>query len=202
MSHTPQARRASGLSITPLAAIALGFVLPTVRSCGVMHRPVTYLRDHPHTAPWLVAPYLSAAMFAIVATVLLAQRSAPTGRAFRMAWIALGVSFLGTAATLVGWLSETQANTSLIAWCTAMVCVALVAVQRAVRFEGWSRWVRFLLAQAALTAGNTISMMVMTAMGDGAWDAVGIGGHLLVWGTFALAALAAYGIRGSVPPPS
>jgi hypothetical protein len=199
MSDTVQARRASGLSITPFAAIALGFFLPTLRACGVMQRPITYLPSHPHTAPWLVAPYVSALAFAIVTAVLFVRDQTPSTRAFRVAWIALGCSFVGTAATLVGWLTEQHANTTLITWSTAMICVALVAVQRAIRFDGWSRWIRFVLVQAALTAGNTVWMMIVTAMGDGAWDAIGPGGHLFVWGTVLCGLVAVYGIRGNKP---
>ncbi len=201
MSDTVQARRASGLSITPFAAIVLGFFLPTVRACGVMEQPITYLPTHPHTAPWLLAPYVSSLAFVVATAVLFVRDQTPDARAFRVAWSALGFSFLGTAATLVGWLSEERANTTLIAWSTAMVCVALVVVQRAIRFQGWSRWIRFVLVQAALTAGNTVWMMIATAMGDGAWDAVGPGGHLLVWGTVLCALLAAYGMRESSPGP-
>lgn len=196
MSDDTNARRASGLAITPLAALALGFFLPTLRACGVMRRPVTYLAEHPSATGWLVPPYLASALLAATAVLLFARASAPGRRAMTLAWAAIGLSFVGTSAALVGWLSETHASFKLIAWSTTAVCVALVILQRALRVEGWSRWVRLLAAHAALTAGNTIWIMIATAMGDGAWSAIGPGGHLFVWGSVALAALGAYGVRG------
>ncbi|MEI8257881.1 MAG: hypothetical protein WCJ30_19570 [Deltaproteobacteria bacterium] len=196
MPDAPNARRASGLAITPLAALAVGFFLPTLRACGEMRRPVKHLIEHPSTLGWLVPPYLASAILAVVTGVLLARELAPGRRSMALAWTAVALSFVGASATLVGWLAEAHASLKLVSWSTAAVCVALVIAQRALRVAGWSRWVRLLAAHAALTAGNTVWIMIATAMSDGAWSAVGPGGHLFMWSTVGLAGLGAYGVRG------
>jgi hypothetical protein len=194
MSDTPQARRASGLAITPLAALVLGFFLPTLRACGTMERPASYAIRHPGTMPWLVTPYIAAALLAITTTVLVIRSTTPTRAAIRVAWAAFGLCLVGASATLVGWLAESHGNPMLIGWSTVMVCVALVAVQRAERSEGWGRWIRILFADTVLIAGNTLWMMVVTAMGDGAWDAIGIGGHIYFAVPLVLGLICAYGM--------
>jgi hypothetical protein len=195
MSDTAQARRASGLAMTPLAALALGFFLPTLRACGVMEQPASYALHHPGTIPWLVTPYLAAALLAVTTAVLFTRATAPARASFRIAWVAFGLCFFGASATLVGWLAEPRANPMLIGWSVLMVCVALVVVQRAERSEGWGRWIRMLFADTALVAGNTVWMMVATAMSDAAWDAIGIGGHVYFAAPIVLALLCANGMR-------
>ena len=197
-----RARRASGLSITPLTAIVAAFFLPTIRSCGVMRTPVTYIVEQPRSVPWLVSPYVAALVLALATSALFARNRTPSRTSYRFAWAAFGLTFLSTTMALMTWLSDDRVNIRIVAGVITMVCVGLVAVQRAIRFEGWSRWIRMLFAFAAMTAGNTVWVMVALAMGDGVWDAIGIGGHLFLWSVVAIALLAAYGVRPTKAVPT
>jgi hypothetical protein len=208
-AESPFARRASGLSITPFAAIVLAFFLPTIRACDGVRRPATYVLQYPHAAPTLVPPYLSALVFAIFPATWLVTNSQPSRRGERVATVALALSALSSTASLLGFaIVPSTTNGGVLAWCTAMVCVALLGFQRARRVSGWSRWARFVLVQGCLNAANIVFIMIAFAAFDGAWDAIYAGGYCYALGTIAVCIVGLSGLKRGDPsvqpqdPPS